>query len=266
MQFILLLMLRLQNLNEEFVFTLLSCLTSSSYEILHTAVLPKCIRWYALMPYCSGCCFMAIKERKLVFWITFHPLPFLTSLTSLVEKSTILRQTPHLFGTSEFSAFMYFRKLREKFSQKILISFCVSLLALLIIFLAGVEKTSNEVGCQVVAALLHYFILTTFFWMGVEAVSIYQIAVEVFRQKRPKRFLLKSSLVAWGKWSVCLLHTLQYCVQYRIATCFITFKGFLVSGEVRFYLPLSESLEISSRLCQKILTHLHFPLWWTFQI
>ena len=109
---------------------------------------------------------------------------------SLVEKSTTLRQTPHLFGTSEFSAFIYFRKLREKFSQKIL---------LLIIFLAGVEKTSNEVGCQVVAALLHYFILTTFFWMGVEAVSIYQIAVEVFRQKRPKRFLLKSSLVAWGK-------------------------------------------------------------------
>ena len=80
MQFILFLMLRLQNLNEEFVFTLLSCLASSSYEILHTAVLPKCIPWYALMPYCSGCCFMAIKERKLVFWIIFPPLPVLSNL------------------------------------------------------------------------------------------------------------------------------------------------------------------------------------------
>ena len=94
---------------------------------------------------------------------------------------------------------IYIRKLREKLPPKILISLCVSLLALLIVFLVGIEKTSNKVGCQVVAVLLHYFLLTTFFWMGVEAVNIYQMFVKVFRKGSERRFLLRSTLVAWGK-------------------------------------------------------------------
>lgn len=150
--------------------------------------------------------------RKGNLFSELYSLPFLcflTSFMSLVEKSTTLRQTPHLFGTSEFSAFIYFRKLREKFSQKILISFCVSLLALLIIFLAGVEKTSNEVGCQVVAALLHYFILTTFLWMSVEAVNMYQMFLIVLGKRSQKKFFLRSSLVVWCKWSSFFSYTFQ---------------------------------------------------------
>ena len=95
--------------------------------------------------------------------------------------------------------FTYIRKLREQLPPKILISLCVSLLALLIVFLVGIKKTSDRTTCPFVAVLLHYFILTTFFWMGVEAVNIYQMFVRVFLKGSQKRFLLKSSLVAWCK-------------------------------------------------------------------
>ena len=136
---------------------------------------------------------MDVKESKPVFQV----LPF----TALFILTTILSSVKlrNLSFFPESLTFIYIRKLREKLPPKILISLCVSLLALLIVFLAGIEKTSNKVGCRVVAALLHYFILTTFFWMGVEAVNIYQMFVKVFRKGSQKRFLLRSSLVAWGK-------------------------------------------------------------------
>ena len=75
--------------------------------------------------------------------------------------------------------------------MKILISLCVSLLARLNIFLVRIEKkTSDKVGSKVMATLLHYFILTTFFWMGVEAVKIYQMFVLVYNGKLKRNFLL----------------------------------------------------------------------------
>ena len=132
--------------------------------------------------------FLVIKEKNLLFKSP-HPL------SSLFQK--ILQN--HKLGTSLSLVLIYIRKLREKLPPKILISLCVSLLALLIVFLVGIEKTSNKVGCQVVAVLLHYFLLTTFFWMGVEAVNIYQMFVKVFRKGSERRFLLRSTLVAWGK-------------------------------------------------------------------
>ena len=96
-------------------------------------------------------------------------------------------------------AYAYIRKLRKKLPPKLLMSFCVSLLALLIVFWTGVDKSSHKIGCQVVAALLHYFILTTFFWMGVETANMCRMFVMVFQRGSQKRFLLKSSLVAWCK-------------------------------------------------------------------
>ena len=70
---------------------------------------------------------------------------------------------------------------------------------LLIVFLIGIEKTSNAKSCQAVAALLHYFILTTFLWMGVEAANLYQMFVKVFQTRNQKAFLIRASTIAWGK-------------------------------------------------------------------
>ena len=69
---------------------------------------------------------------------------------------------------------------------------------LLIVFLIGIEKTSNTKSCLAVAVLLHYFILTTFSWMGVEAASLYQMFVKVFPVRKQKGFFIQASTIAWG--------------------------------------------------------------------
>ena len=139
-----------------------------------------------------------------------------------------IRQNPKLWYSLSL-VLIYSRKLREKLPPKILISLCVSLLALLIVFLVGIENTSDKVGCQVVAALLHYFLLTTFFWMGVEAFNIYQMFVKVFRKGSEKRFLLRSSLVAWCKWSNFFLSSVQSSFPSIRAAHFNAIKTFLKS-------------------------------------
>ena len=80
-----------------------------------------------------------------------------------ILKKELSSAKPHnLFYFLESLTFIYIRKLREKLPPKILISLCISLLPLLIVFLAGIEETLNKISCQVVTALLHYIILTIF--------------------------------------------------------------------------------------------------------
>ena len=77
----------------------------------------------------------------------------------------------------------------------------MSLLLLLIVFLIGIERTSSMRSCRTVAALLHYFILTTFLWMGVEAANLYQMFVKIFhtQTRSQKGFLIRASTIAWGR-------------------------------------------------------------------
>jgi len=98
---------------------------------------------------------------------------------------------------------LLFRNLRRKLPPKILISLSISLSAVLIIFLAGAEKTEPRIGCQVVAGLLHYFILTTFCWMAIEALNLYRNFVKVFSGGASNfKFLIKASLFSWGEFQV----------------------------------------------------------------
>ena len=84
---------------------------------------------------------------------------------------------------------------------------------LLIVFLTGIERTPNTRNCRAVAVLLHYFILTTFFWMGAEATNLYQMFVKVFQTRSQKEFLIRASIIAWGKplsytiFSICCFYT-----------------------------------------------------------
>ncbi|XP_057295381.1 uncharacterized protein LOC130623866 [Hydractinia symbiolongicarpus] len=94
--------------------------------------------------------------------------------------------------------YMFFRELRKKLPPRILICLCISMMALLTTFLIGAERTSSRVGCQVVAALLQYFMLTTFCWMFVEGINLYRCFVKVFVDASKKKFIYKASLFAWG--------------------------------------------------------------------
>ena len=81
-----------------------------------------------------------------------------------------------------------------------MISFCVSLLLLYLVFVIGIDKTSPRHGCTVVSVLIHYFSLTSVSWMGVEATNMYILFVKVMGVHISK-FLLKASLVAWGEFA-----------------------------------------------------------------
>lgn len=54
-----------------------------------------------------------------------------------------------------------------------LICLAVSLLALNLTFLIGVEQTGAPIVCTAIAVALHYFLLCSFSWMFVEAVLMY---------------------------------------------------------------------------------------------
>ncbi|XP_072022110.1 uncharacterized protein [Amphiura filiformis] len=89
------------------------------------------------------------------------------------------------------------RSLRSSRSRQILIQLCFSLLFLYVVFLGGIEATGNGTVCLIIAALLHYFTLTTLAWMAVEARNMYLLLVRVFKGTESK-FMLKACLFAWG--------------------------------------------------------------------
>lgn len=57
---------------------------------------------------------------------------------------------------------------------------CISLFIAILIFLAGVTRTENQVGCAVVAGLLHFFYLAAFCWMCLEGIQLFRMVVLVF--------------------------------------------------------------------------------------
>ena len=69
--------------------------------------------------------------------------------------------------------FCDFRRLRKTNSQKVLVCLAVSLLGLNLTFLLGIRQVHPRIGCYIVAAALHYFLLCSFAWMLVEAILQY---------------------------------------------------------------------------------------------
>ncbi|KAI8516480.1 hypothetical protein Bbelb_050610 [Branchiostoma belcheri] len=93
-----------------------------------------------------------------------------------------------------------------KNQRLVFINLCVALLAILVIFLAGINRTTSPIGCKVVAALLHYFLLAALMWMAVEAVNLYRAVVQVF-DSVSANFVIKAGAVAWGLPLVATLST-----------------------------------------------------------
>ncbi|XP_072030645.1 adhesion G-protein coupled receptor G7-like [Amphiura filiformis] len=93
--------------------------------------------------------------------------------------------------------FLCCRGLRISLQRKILIQFCISMLGLYFAFLLGIDSTGSEIGCIIVAALLHYFVLTTVLWMGVEARHMY-ITLVAKSDRVGRKFLIKAGIFAWG--------------------------------------------------------------------
>ncbi|KAL9950767.1 hypothetical protein ACROYT_G043325 [Oculina patagonica] len=95
--------------------------------------------------------------------------------------------------------FGFFKKLRkDQIAAKILLHLCASLLCVLIVFVAGVERGGvSEDVCRIVAALVHYFLLVAFLWMLIEAYFMYQAFVKVFRDYGDY-VMWKCAAMGWG--------------------------------------------------------------------
>ncbi|XP_041472564.1 adhesion G-protein coupled receptor G6-like [Lytechinus variegatus] len=103
--------------------------------------------------------------------------------------------------------------LREKQTNKIFICLCATLLCLYISFIvmmmldtARQECRIKDIGCGFIAGLIHYFVLSSMTWMGVEGYNTYLIIVKIF-DTYIEKFMLKASVVAWGLPAVIVIVT-----------------------------------------------------------
>lgn len=74
-----------------------------------------------------------------------------------------------------------------------------SLLFLNMVFLLDGWLASYDIEglCVTVAVFLHFFLLTSFTWMGLESIHMYIALVKVFNTYI-RRYILKFCLVGWG--------------------------------------------------------------------
>ncbi|XP_063063487.1 adhesion G-protein coupled receptor G2 [Engraulis encrasicolus] len=96
--------------------------------------------------------------------------------------------------------YISFEKIRRDIPAKILIQLCLALLLLNLTFLldSWLALYRDAVGlCISTAWFLHYFLLASFTWMGLEALHMYLAIVKVFNSYM-SRYMLKFSLMGWG--------------------------------------------------------------------
>ncbi|XP_061667928.1 adhesion G-protein coupled receptor G6 isoform X2 [Syngnathoides biaculeatus] len=104
-----------------------------------------------------------------------------------------------IFAAVTLLTYIAFEKLRRDYPSKILMNLSASLLLLNMSFLLNgwLSWQRGEALCLAAAALLHYFLLTSFTWMGLESVHMYIALVKVFNTY-VHRYILKFCLVGWG--------------------------------------------------------------------
>nr|CAH0104256.1 unnamed protein product [Daphnia galeata] len=158
----------------------------------------------------DGCWYNGTDQNGMEVCLCHHLSTF-TLLVSRSEKE--LQDTDHgkvltiitLIGSSAsilglsliLATFIFFPPWRKSLGHKILFQFSSALIFLLLTFTLGVGYTENVIVCQIVAIFLHYFLLSGFCWMTVEAYHQYHRFVKVFGTYMP-RFLLKASIFWHG--------------------------------------------------------------------
>ncbi|XP_033860341.1 adhesion G-protein coupled receptor G6-like isoform X3 [Acipenser ruthenus] len=104
-----------------------------------------------------------------------------------------------IFSAATLITYIAFEKLRRDYPSKILMNLSTALLFLNMVFLIDGWLATFEIDglCIAVAVFLHFFLLTSFTWMGLEAVHMYIALVKVFNTYI-RRYILKFCIVGWG--------------------------------------------------------------------
>lgn len=84
--------------------------------------------------------------------------------------------------------------------MKIHINLAIALILLNVHFLPSpsVASLAPSGACVYIAIMLHYSLLATFCWMGIEGFHLYLLLVRVFNIYI-RRYLLKLGLLGWGR-------------------------------------------------------------------
>ncbi|CAD6994585.1 unnamed protein product [Ceratitis capitata] len=130
-----------------------------------------------------------------------------------------------------------FKSWRTLASTKILLNLCVALTLQMVLFVfvntedmsAELVEDSLYVDCVILGAFMQYSILVLFMWMLIIAMLQFQRYVTVIGIERPKRYILKSAIVAWG---LPLIPTL-------LVACI----------NPRSYIPTEYEIQASSGIC-----------------
>ena len=100
----------------------------------------------------------------------------------------------------------YFRNLRKKEHEQILINLCFALMGMYLAFILGAHAAPVPVLCGISAALLQYFMLVFFSWTSVEAFYLYQKLVKVLGVKEVPWLVLKIGLIVWCTFTLLLIY------------------------------------------------------------
>ncbi|CAH2252941.1 adhesion G- coupled receptor G6 isoform X2 [Pelobates cultripes] len=122
------------------------------------------------------------RDTKILTFITYIGC----GISSICTAATLL-------------TYIAFEKIRRDYPSKILMNLSTALLFLNLFFLLDGWLASFDINglCIAVAALLHFFLLSTFTWMGLEAVHMYIALVKVFNTYI-RRYILKFCIIGWG--------------------------------------------------------------------
>ncbi len=109
----------------------------------------------------------------------------------------------------------HLRKLRRDYPSQILINLSLALLGLNLVFLVNSWLSSWGLDglCVAVASMLHYFLLASYTWMGLEAVNMYFALVKVFNVYVPS-YILKFCAAGWGELRVQLTDSQTQTVSH----------------------------------------------------
>uniref|UniRef100_A0A8C5P0D8 Adhesion G-protein coupled receptor G2 n=1 Tax=Jaculus jaculus TaxID=51337 RepID=A0A8C5P0D8_JACJA len=104
-----------------------------------------------------------------------------------------------IFLSVTLVTYIAFEKIRRDYPSKILIQLCAALLLLNLVFLldSWIALYNMRGLCISVAVFLHYFLLVSFTWMGLEAFHMYLALVKVFNTYI-RKYILKFCIVGWG--------------------------------------------------------------------
>ncbi|XP_072374547.1 adhesion G-protein coupled receptor G2-like [Scyliorhinus torazame] len=120
-------------------------------------------------------------------------------LISLMYISQIGCGISAIFSAVTIILFCAFRKVKSDQITKIHMNLCAAIFLLNVNFLSNVwlSTVKNNGLCKTIAVCLHYSLLCTFTWMGIEAFQLYLMLIKVFNTYI-KYYIQKLAVIGWG--------------------------------------------------------------------